>query len=559
LESQKKRFISELMKNCLLKLTALCCLSIFASVAGAQSFFWVGFTDKKNSTYTLQNPSVYLSERSIQRRIRQGIPVDEADLPVNRQYTDSILKTGASLVHTSKWLNGITVQFTHDSLAQTIRKASFVKEVQLTRPASVNKSLFNKFEDSYLPAVIDTSFYGHSVYQVGQLNWHSLHQKDFKGKGIHIAVLDAGFYKVNILPAFNELRISGRIIGSRDFVKPTDDIYSGHTHGMMVLSTMAGYLPGEMIGTAPEASYWLLRSEDSGSEYLIEEDNWVAAAEFADSAGVDIINSSLGYSTFNQPAMNHTYKDMDGKTTRVARAANIAASRGILVFVSAGNEGNNSWKYIISPAAADSAIAVAAVDRYSLPAFFTSHGPASDGEVQPNLAALGLGAAVQNTDGKVGLANGTSFSCPILAGMAAWLWQAFPNLPASRIREALMLSAHLYHSPDSLLGFGIPDFLIAFNLLAGYPLFAGELTRNQWAVYPNPFTSQLNLRNPGNTKGSLHLEITGINGVMVFRKFYNSGGTVTLYQLTSVPPGIYLLKITTEKGTEVHKIIKRKG
>ncbi len=546
------------MKQVLLKLIALCCLSVFAAGATAQSCFWIGFTDKKNSPFKLQNPSEYLSERSIQRRVRQGIPFDEADLPVNRQYTDSVLKTGAKLIQTSKWLNGITVQFTHDSLAQTIRSVSFVKEVQLTRPAPANKSLFNKFEDPYSPAVIDTSFYGHSVYQVEQLNGHILHQKGFKGNGMHIAVLDAGFFKVNVLPAFNELRVSGRIVGSRDFVQPTGDIYSGHTHGMMVLSTMAGYMPGEIIGTAPEASYWLLRSEDSGSEYLIEEDNWVAAAEFADSAGVDIINSSLGYSTFTLPAMNHTYSDMDGETTRVARAANIAASRGILVFVSAGNEGNNSWKYIISPADADSAIAVAAVDRYALPAFFTSHGPASDGEVKPDLAALGLGAAVQNTDGKVGLANGTSFSCPVLAGMAACLWQAFPNLPASRIREALMLSGHLYHSPDSLLGFGIPDFLKAFSLLAGYPLHAGMITREQWKVYPNPFTSQLHLRNSGNTEGRVRLEITGINGVVVFRENYSHGGPVTIHQLNSVPPGIYLLKITAEKGTEVHKIIKRK-
>lgn len=545
------------MKHGLLKFSVLCCLSLFAAGATAQSCFWIGFTDKKNSAYTLQNPSDYLSERAIQRRIRQGIPVDEADLPVNRQYTDSVLKTGARLVHTSKWLNGITVQFTRDSLAQTVRKASFVKEVQLTRPASVNKSLFNKFEDTYSPAVIDTSFYGYSVYQVGQLNGHSLHQMGFKGKGIHIAVLDAGFYKVNVLPAFNELRVSGRIVGSRDFVQPTGDIYSGHTHGMMVLSTMAGYLPGEMIGTAPEATYWLLRSEDSGSEYLIEEDNWVAAAEFADSAGVDIINSSLGYSTFNLPAMNHTYNDMDGKTTRVARAANIAASRGILVFVSAGNEGNNSWKHIISPADADNAIAVAAVDRVSLPAYFTSHGPASDGEVKPDLAALGLGAAVQNTDGKVGLANGTSFSCPVLAGMAACLWQAFPNLPAPRIREALIQSGHQYHSPDSLLGFGIPDFLKAFSSLAGYPLHAGMETRKQWNVFPNPFTSQINILNSGNTEGRVHLEITGINGAVVFRENYSHGGPLTIHQLNSVPPGIYLLKITAEKGTEVHKIIKR--
>jgi serine protease AprX len=394
----------------------LCCLISLCYNGKAQSTFWIGFTDKKNSGYSIDRPADFLSERSIQRRIRQHIKVNDSDLPVKRAYIDSILHTGATFIHSSKWLNGITVVLKSDSLAIRIRKFNFVKEIQLTKPSQTGKNAVIKFETVSPADGIDTSRYGYSVSQVGQLKTQFLHKNGFRGKGMLIAVLDAGFYHVNQLPAFDTLRQTKRILGTRDFVNPGSNIYEENTHGMMVLSIMAGNLPGQLIGTAPEASYWLIRSEDTASEYLIEEDNWVAAAEYADSLGADVINSSLGYSLFDQADMNHTYQQMDGKTTRVTKGANFAFSKGMLVFSSAGNEGNKTWRYIISPSDGDSVISVAAVDKNGLRGAFSSLGPAPDGNVKPDLAAMGVSTIVQNTNGNVAAGNGTSFSSPVLTG-----------------------------------------------------------------------------------------------------------------------------------------------
>jgi serine protease AprX len=325
---------------------------------------------------------------------------------------------------------------------------------------------------------------------------------------------------------------------------------------MMVLSTMGGNIPGQLIGTAPDASYWLIRSEDAASEYLIEEDNWVAAAEYADSLGADIINSSLGYYIFDDARMNHTYANMDGKTTRVAKGANFAASKGMLVFSSAGNEGNNAWHYLISPSDGDSVIAVAAVDKKGLKAAFSSFGPAPDSNIKPNLAALGQGTALQNVNGMVGLGNGTSFSSPVLAGMAACLWQANPQATASQIRQALFRSGSQYQKPDSLLGYGIPNMLVAQTLLAKSG-FANEISMNEWMVFPNPFKTYFTFFCYESNEGVTRVDIMDLSGKMIFKKQFLGDGPFRIDGL-NIPSGIYFLKLSTVKGTEVHKIVKAK-
>src|SRR5690554_6611035 len=333
-----------------------------ALVSKAQDYYWVAFSNKNNSPWLLSEPEKFLSERSIQRRIKQNILVDSLDLPVNPSYISQVLDLGAEFIHSSKWLNGITVKATSESFFSEVKQLPFVSEAKLSKRSFGIKSAVVKFQEPETSITRNNNFihnYGESSYQLIQINAQFFHEQNFRGQGMQIAVLDAGFFNVDKYPAFDSLWMNRQILGTKNFVDDSN-VFDSHPHGMSVLSTMGGNVPGMLIGTAPKASYWLIITEENKSEFAIEEDNWVAGAEFADSAGVDIINSSLGYFTFDDPAMDYSYEDMNGSTTRVTKGANIAASRGMLVFSSAGNEGNKEWKYIIAPSDGDSVIGVGA-------------------------------------------------------------------------------------------------------------------------------------------------------------------------------------------------------
>lgn len=521
-----------------------------------QNYFWVSFTDKNNSEYLLSNPQDYLSDRAIQRRLSQNIAIDSLDLPVNSNYIDSVLTLDVSLVHSSKWLNGITVAGAYENL-DFIKSWSFIREVQLTKPGILTKSGASKFSEEDFTEMdpMDSSLYGESVHQIEMLNGLFLHDKNFRGEGMQIAVLDGGFEKADELPAFDSLWAEGRILGTRDFVNPESDFWATHYHGMSVLSTMGGNVPGQLIGTAPDASYWLLRSEDVNSEYIIEEDNWAAAAEFADSVGADVINSSLGYYTFDDTLTYHTYAEMDGKTTRVTKAANIAASRGMLVFASAGNERNKTWQRIIAPSDGENVIGVGAVDINLNPASFTSAGPAAGGAVKPNVSAMGVSTVIQISNGNISVGSGTSFSSPVMAGMAASLWQMFPEKPAVAIKEAIEMSASRYNSPDSLVGYGIPDMRVAAELL-GYQE-VDEIERNSsWKVFPNPVKDQLVIWSTDNSAEPVQIEWFSLQGNLL--KSWVKSGTKRLF-INDLPPaatGIYILRIKSGSHSESFKINK---
>ena len=527
----------------------------------SQPYYWVSFSDKDNSPWSFSFPEDYLSERALLRREKQNIKIDSLDLPVNPEYVQQVLQLGATLVHQSKWLNGITVKTVVPDFIESAASLPFVKEVQLTRRSVGAKSAVNKFEDPYVTdeiMIIDTALYGASSHQVGQLNGQFLHNQNFKGQGMFIAVLDAGFYKANEYEAFDSLWINGQILGTKDFVNGGEGIFETHYHGMSVLSIIGGNVPGQLVGTAPKASYWLLRSEDSNSEFLTEEDNWVVAAEYADSVGVDVINSSLGYSSFDDPAMDHTYGDMDGNTTRVTRGANIAASRGILVFSSAGNEGRagNSWKYIIAPSDGDSVIGVGAVNKDGVPAPFTSYGPASDGDVKPNVAALGWNTIVQRSNGTIGPGNGTSYSSPVIAGAAACLWQANPHATAFQVKDAIEKSANLYNNVDSLLGYGIPDLKIADKILKTSILKKRDKNSN-WLVYPNPANSYIVLqKHSGATSGKVLISFYSMNGKLLRKEQHNDASKVLIQDLHSLPSGWLILQILSDDASEAIKIRK---
>ena len=535
-------------------------LSCFiASLLAAQTItpntYWVQLKDKKGTAFSIDKPDAFLSARALQRRARQHIAIDETDLPVSKVYLDTLKKRGLEIVHTSKWLNGATVRTSDTALIRKVAGLSFVALVQLTKPGSTTKSASNKFSSEESNAY-DPEKYGNALTQLTQLNGQYLLLVGFRGRGICIAILDGGFYNADKIAAFDSLRNSNRILGTRDFVDPKSNIYDQSYHGMSVLSCMGGNIPGSLIGTAPDASYYLFRTEDVTSEYLIEEDNWTAAAEYADSLGVDVINSSLGYSQFNDAKMDHTYTDLNGKTTRVTKAANMAFQKGILVFASAGNEGSNAWKRIIAPSDGENVIAVGAVDKNGLRVSFSSVGPAYKGAVKPNVAAMGSGTTLVTSNQVIGSASGTSFSAPVLAGMGACLLQANPYCSVRQIKLAIEQSASQYSKPDSLIGFGIPDFQKAdmYLKINSTTTLSAE---SGWSVYPNPFSDYIVLKNNGiSADKNLVISIYTIDGISVWEKAFSSTKSVILNNLATLPQGILIMRIRSGEKEERIKLLK---
>jgi serine protease AprX len=523
-----------------------------------KNYFWIQLKDKKGTLYQISKPEAFLSQRAINRRIRQHIAIDETDLPVSKVYLDTLKKRGLEIFHTSKWLNGVTVRIADTAQIRKIAALPFVVSVQFTRPANVLKSATNKFNESDLQSDFDPSKYGTAISQLTQLNGQYLHNQGFRGKDIQIAVLDDGFWHVNEIAAFDSLRFNKRILKTRDIVEPRSDFYQLHTHGMSVLSSMGGNVPGVLIGTAPDASYYLLRTEDAGTEYLIEEDNWVVGAELADSLGADVINSSLGYSKFDDPKMSHTYADLNGHKTRITQGANMAFRKGILVFNSAGNEGavTNSWKYIIAPADGENVIGVAAVDKFGIRAPFSSVGPAFGKAIKPNVAALGWGTYLVTSTGILGSSSGTSFSSPVLAGLGACLLQANPYAGAKLAKLAIEQSANQYNKPDSLLGYGIPDFEKADKYLKVNS--ATNLNwKSSWAISPNPFTDCLFVRNLNNSiDEDYQVSIYNLQGICFWQSTFNPEETIILKNLANLPQGFLILSIRSGEKEERIKLVK---
>ena len=528
-------------------------ISTFAQQDSITYKYWVEFTDKDNSVFSVNNPEYFLSQRAIERRNSQNISIQIQDLPINNWYVDSIRNLGFEIINCSKWFNGVMLT-TNDSLLSNKIDLPFVKSIYYFGNWNKNKSnqkIKSKFETDF--SKVD---YGESFNQLAMLKGDILHNKNLKGGGLVIAVLDAGFNKVNQMDAFEKLFSNNRILGTRDFVKKNNDVFQGHSHGMMVLSTMGSENEEQIIGTSPEASFWLLRSEDGDSENLIEEYNWLCAAEFSDSVGADIINSSLGYTTFDDDNQNHTYSDMDGRTTPVSIAANIASRKGMIVVSSAGNSGSNSWHYIGAPADADSILSIGAIDENRDFAWFSSYGPTSDGRVKPTVVAQGRNTIVATSDNGVLAGNGTSFSSPVIAGMTACLWQAHPNRTNMEIINAIILSSHLHENPNDSLGYGLPNFALADLLLTA--------PRNQSiseiiAIVPNPISSNSHLYVYVSNTNVMSMEAYDIKGNRInkfnFSLTPQSNNQINLSFLRKNAVGTYLLKIRIAGQEFVEKVV----
>ncbi len=553
-----------LKKLLLIVLTALV-FQGFGQVAPGK--YYVQFTDKNNSPYSLDHPEDFLSQRAINRRANQGIGYNETDLPVNPQYLSGVAATGAEILNPTKWMNGVLVHTTDPSVIDSINALPYVSEVRSVsgRFSTIGKPFFEKEstgpenmpENMVLNRDAASFDYGYAQGQIDLINGIPLHEAGFRGEGMVIAVLDAGFDRVDVDLLFDSLRNDGRILGTKDFVTPGGDVYHAFFHGRNVLSTMAANIPGLMIGTAPKASYWLLRSENADQEYISEEYNWVSAAEFADSVGADVINSSLGYTEFDDPSQNHTYADMDGNTTVITRGADMAASKGILVVNSAGNSGSSSWHYIGAPADGDSVFSIGAVDSSGLYASFSSTGPTADGRIKPNVVATGRGTTVSDGNNGVKYGNGTSYSSPIIAGMTACLWQAMPQMTNMEIQQAIMQSASQYTNPDSLLGYGIPDYQSAWWLLTSIDSNQGGGS-NLAAVYPNPFVNYVTIRLLGQTRKA-SVKVINIMGKVLLEIPVST----PLYRIDfsnysdNMPAGFYFIEVTDGKHVQAVKMIKR--
>lgn len=549
------------------KFTVILFTVVFAGLTvSAQDRYAVQLTDKNNSPYSVSNPLAFLSQRAIDRRNKQGIPVTPHDFPVNPSYVSQIAATGAVVLNTSRWLNTVTIETSSAAVLNAVNALPFVQQVyqvsRLSGPLKTHDKF--SFETPFPVAATNKnnstlSFnYGPSLNQIAMLGGEVLHNQGKTGQGMVIAVIDAGFFNADNMIVFDSLRNQNRLLGTWDFVDNNNQVYDDHAHGSFVLSIMAGNWPGNIVGTAPHASYWLLRSEYAPTETLMEEFYWAAAAEFADSAGADIINSSLGYYEFDNPAQNHTYADMNGKTTPVSRAAAAAASKGIIVCNSAGNEGASNWNYIIAPADADSIISVGAVDDQMNYAWFSSNGPTSDGRVKPTVAAQGQGTFVADlSNNGVFAGNGTSFSSPVIAGMMACLWQCNPNATNLQVIEALKQSASQFSNPDTNLGYGIPNLPIACQILASLSVaendHPGSLIINQ-----NPFSSSLDIAYYSDGSHALQMLITDLSGKTVFSKSF-SLNPQTWHQFSVRPEiasGVYILRMETEKHSIKRKVIK---
>ncbi|CAN5775966.1 S8 family serine peptidase [soil metagenome] len=480
------------------KLYILFLFILLTSESFAYSKYWIVFTDKNSTPYSISTPSAFLSARSIQRRQTQNIPITTYDLPVDPNYVAQVLATGTvTLNYKSKWMNAISITTTDANALTAIAALPFVQNVGPVLRAG-RADHFSEAADE-VPVNMQrvgngnsaqSYNYGASFGQVNQINVDCLHDLGFNGAGKIIAVLDDGFANVNTVTAFDSIRINNQILGTYDFVLGVQNVYNVGGHGTMCLSDMAANLPGQIIGTAPGASYFLLRTEDAATEYLIEEDHWVAGAEYADSAGADIIATSLYYTQFDDPSQNHTYADMDGRTTVCAIAAAFTARVGILTFACAGNSGSSPWFYIGTPADADSILAVGAVDASGNLAGFSSRGPSSDGRIKPDISAMGVNAIVVNSSGAVTTASGTSFATPLSAGGAACLWQSAPTYSAMQLRHAIHMSSSQWANPDNLKGYGIPDFCLSNIILSQSQ--AEIVNENYFSVSPNPSDGEMN-------------------------------------------------------------------
>jgi hypothetical protein len=459
-------------------LLSLAFLLVLISESNAQlTRFIVRFKHKGATTFTIANPSPYLSARAIARRTRYNIAIDSTDLPIPASYISQLKNIpGVTVLNASKWLNAVSVDTTNPSALAAINALPFVQSTSGIAAKSVGTSHNKKHigEDILHPfdgartQGMEGDFFNYGTGSFNEIHLHKgefLHNIGLRGQQMQVSILDGGFLNYNTLDAMDSIIVNGQVLSTWDFVNNEASVVEDNSHGMMCLSTIAGNIPGQFMGKAPKASFHLFKTEDTGSEYPIEEFNWVCGTERADSSGTDVISSSVAYNTFDNPVFDHTYGDMNGNTTICAIGADMAAKKGIMVFQSVGNNGTDGWHFLLTPADGDSVVAVGAVNAAGATWAGGSYGPSFDGQIKPDIASVGWNAMVQGTGNTIGVGTGTSFACPNMAGLGTCLWQGFPEFNNMRIIRALKEAGSIYNSPNDRIGYGIPDMKAAFSSL----------------------------------------------------------------------------------------------
>ena len=536
-------------------------VTMFAQAQIATNIYWVQFTDKENSPYSIDNPEAYLSPRALQRRANLGIGIDEYDIPVNPQYLQAVADCGAQLLNPSKWLNGVSVYVTDPAVIEAINALGFVQVVRNCPNDPKAQEMKERWMANEMKAVEGSrgfrGYYGGAEAQATQLKIDVLHEQGYDGTGVVIAILDGGFIGAESHACFDNMREEGRLLGIRDFVYGSSSVYSQSTHGTSCLSTMAAYVPNQMVGTAPKASYYLLHTEDGPNENIVEEYNWVSGAEYADSLGVDVCSTSLGYIGFDMSQWDHPFEHFDGHTAPMTIGAEIAASRGMICMNAASNEGDGVCTLGI-PADAEHILTVGAVDENGYRANFSSVGPTYDGRIKPDVMAMGEGTYVASGDGgwwPYYNGNGTSFATPVLAGAVACLRQARPYASVQEICDVIRSCGNRADNPDSKYGYGIPDFSQALELL--HVEEAPIQNNNLINVYPNPSQGEMHV--VLNEGAKAELTVFDFMGRQLYTYSFNGLNHTTLETyLNTLGSGIYFIKAVSELGNQTLKLVVTK-
>lgn len=529
-------------------------LFLISITAFSQEDAWVYFKVKNNSQFYYSNPLEMLSQRALDRRSRQNIPLDLKDIPIDPAFINQVKgASGITVMAQSKWLNALHIRGTQTDI-NSLKLFSFVDKVDFA-----NKSLNQtgkKASTAKMKAVnkvLETQAnfaYGSSLNQIQMLNGDQLHQQNYTGSGKIIAVLDAGFPGVDTAQPFQRMQINHQILGGYDYVNRNSNFYTGDSHGTMVLSAMGGYKDGYLVGTAPDASYYLFRTEYAPTENPVEESYWVEAAEEADRLGVDVINTSLGYFEYDNTSYSHTYSEMDGKTAFMTRGAEIAFSRGMIVVVSAGNDGGTSDPHVAVPADGISVLTVGAVNSSRTVASFSSIGPSFDGRVKPDVMAQGAASVLSDPSGSIVTGNGTSFSGPIMAGMVACLWQAYPNKTNKEIKDLIIKSADGFLVPTTQYGYGIPNFSLALSSGLG----VNDFLKEDIFLYPNPVNDFATVSFSGSFDKGIFQVYTILGQKIIEQTITKTSPSVSLKALQS---GVYIYKMDYNGNTKTGKLIKQ--
>lgn len=522
----------------------------------AQEDAWVYFNDKPNAAAQLATPLNFLTQRALDRRSDQGIALNVNDVPIYQPYIDQITAaTGITVKAKSKWMNCLHIRGSVANIS-ALTSLPFVNHVHFADPSLNSRMTTPRPPSNPVNKQMDvqTNFnYGTSNNQIQMLNGQVLHQANYTGTGKIIAVLDSGFINVNTTTPFERLFNNNLILGGYNYVNQSTDVYALHNHGTMTLSCMGGYVDGQLVGTAPDAQYYLFVTEDVSEENPVEESYWVEAAEEADRLGADVISTSLGYYQFDNPNYGHVYADFTGDAAFGSKGANIAFSKGMIVVASAGNSGNSPapLNHVGVPGEATDVLTVGAVNAAENYAAFSSVGPTFDGRIKPDVMAQGVASVLANTSGTVQTGSGTSFSCPILAGLVTCLWQALPSLTNQQIVNLVKQSADRFANPNMQYGYGIPDFQAA--LQAGL-LSAPEHGQMQWQVFPNPAHDRVTFVIPESMAASSIFLYNNLGQLVLSETITHPSQTLSLEQLGT---GIYYFSIPTATSPLQGKIIKK--